>query len=51
MCEMLDSETGKALTKEKAMKYAEEKGIPFVEGKEIVKHYREFREIKAKLFL
>ncbi|MCS7144390.1 MAG: 3,4-dihydroxy-2-butanone-4-phosphate synthase [Archaeoglobaceae archaeon] len=51
ICEMLDSETGKALTKEKAMKYAEEKGVPFVEGKEIVKHYREFREVRAKLFV
>lgn len=51
ICEMLDSETGKALSKEKAMKFAEERGIPFVEGKEIVKHYREFREIKAKLFI
>ena len=51
ICEMLDSETGRALSKEKAMKYAEEKGFPFVEGKEIVKHYKEFREIKAKIFL
>jgi 3,4-dihydroxy 2-butanone 4-phosphate synthase len=51
ICEMLDSETGRALSKEKAMKYAEEKGFPFVEGKEIVKYYKEFREIKAKIFL
>uniref|UniRef100_A0A7J2TI88 3,4-dihydroxy-2-butanone 4-phosphate synthase n=1 Tax=Archaeoglobus fulgidus TaxID=2234 RepID=A0A7J2TI88_ARCFL len=51
ICEMLDSETGKALSKEKAMKYAEEKGLAFVEGKEIVRYYKEFREVKAKIFL
>jgi 3,4-dihydroxy 2-butanone 4-phosphate synthase len=51
ICEMLDSETGKALNKKRAMEYGEEKGIPFVEGKEIVKFYREFREVKAKLFI
>ncbi|MCX8172345.1 MAG: 3,4-dihydroxy-2-butanone-4-phosphate synthase, partial [Archaeoglobaceae archaeon] len=51
ICEMLDSETGEALKKDKAMKYAEEKGIPFIEGKEIVKCYREFREVKTKLFI
>jgi 3,4-dihydroxy 2-butanone 4-phosphate synthase len=51
ICEMLDAETGKALPKEKAIKYAEEKGIPFVEGKEIVEHYRDFKEVKVKLFI
>lgn len=51
ICEMLDSETGKALSKEKAVKFSEERGIPFVEGKEIVKFYRDFREIKAKIFI
>jgi 3,4-dihydroxy 2-butanone 4-phosphate synthase len=51
ICEMLDAETGKALTKEKAKIYAEENGIPFIEGKEIVEHYRDFREVKVKLFI
>ncbi|MEM0329814.1 MAG: 3,4-dihydroxy-2-butanone-4-phosphate synthase, partial [Archaeoglobaceae archaeon] len=51
ICEMLDSETGKALSKEKAMEFAEERNIPFVEGKDVVKHYKEFREIKAKIFI
>jgi 3,4-dihydroxy 2-butanone 4-phosphate synthase len=51
ICEMLDAETGRALPKEKAIDYAEEKGIPFVEGKEIVEQYRDFKEVKVKLFL
>ncbi|RLI88364.1 MAG: 3,4-dihydroxy-2-butanone-4-phosphate synthase, partial [Archaeoglobales archaeon] len=34
-----------------AMKYAEENGIPFVEGKAIVRAYAEFKEIKVKLFI
>ena len=51
ICEMLDATTGRALSKEKAMQYAEEKGIPFVEGKEIVEVYRDFKEVKVKLFV
>jgi 3,4-dihydroxy 2-butanone 4-phosphate synthase len=51
ICEMLDAETGRALPKEKAIEYAEEKGVPFVEGKEIVEQYRDFKEVKVKLFL
>jgi 3,4-dihydroxy 2-butanone 4-phosphate synthase len=51
ICEMLDAETGKALSKDRAFQYAEEKGIPFVEGKEIVEHYRDFKEVKVKLFI
>ncbi|MCS7119015.1 MAG: 3,4-dihydroxy-2-butanone-4-phosphate synthase [Archaeoglobaceae archaeon] len=51
ICEMLDSETGKALNKKKAMRFAEEREIPFVEGKEIVKYYKDFKEVKAKMFL
>ncbi len=35
MCEMLDGETGKALTKEDAMQYARKNGLAFVEGKEV----------------
>lgn len=50
ICEMLDSETGKALSKSKAKRYAEERGIPFVEGKEIVKAYKRFKEEEAMVF-
>ncbi|AEA47051.1 3,4-dihydroxy-2-butanone-4-phosphate synthase [Archaeoglobus veneficus] len=51
ICEMLDETTGRALKKDKAMAYAEENGIPFVEGKDIVAAYADFKEIKAKLFI
>ncbi|HDD36489.1 MAG: 3,4-dihydroxy-2-butanone-4-phosphate synthase [Archaeoglobaceae archaeon] len=51
ICEMLDAKTGKALTKDEAMKYAEKNGIPFIEGKEIVKAYKEFKEVKMNLFI
>jgi len=51
ICEMLDAETGRALTKEKAIEYAEEKGIPFIDGKTVVERYRRFREVEASLFV
>ncbi|RUM33232.1 MAG: 3,4-dihydroxy-2-butanone-4-phosphate synthase [Archaeoglobus sp.] len=51
ICEMLDEKTGKALSKKDAIKYSEEKGFPFVEGREVVSYYSEFKEIKAKLFI
>ena len=51
ICEMLDAETGRALTKEKAMEYAEEHGIPFIDGRTIVEHYRKFREVEVSLFV
>lgn len=51
ICEMLDETTGRALTKEKAVEYGEKNGMPFIEGKEIVESYKEFKEIKAKLFI
>lgn len=35
MCEMLDGETGRALTKDDAVRYAEKNGLAFVEGKEV----------------
>ncbi|HUL62701.1 MAG TPA: 3,4-dihydroxy-2-butanone-4-phosphate synthase [Methanocella sp.] len=35
MCEMLDGQTGKALSKEDARNYAENNGLAFVEGKEV----------------
>lgn len=44
ICEMLDEKTGRALSKEKAIKYAEENDIPFVDGKTIVEKYKEFKE-------
>lgn len=36
VCEMLDENTGKALSKEDAMQYAKSYNIPFVEGKKVV---------------
>jgi 3,4-dihydroxy 2-butanone 4-phosphate synthase len=51
ICEMLDDATGRALSKKKAIAYAEEKGVPFIDGKTIVKHYMEFKEIKANIFV
>ncbi len=39
ICEMLDGKTGKALSKEEAIKYADENNIPFIEGKEIERIY------------
>lgn len=35
VCEMLDDRTGKALTKENAIKYSKEKNMPFIEGKDL----------------
>ena len=40
ICEMLDEETGRALTKQKAMMYAKENEIPFVEGNKIIEVYK-----------
>lgn len=51
ICEMLDAETGRALSKEKAMKYAEKVGIPFIDGKTIVERYKKFKEIEVSLFV
>ncbi|MDD3977699.1 MAG: 3,4-dihydroxy-2-butanone-4-phosphate synthase [Methanomicrobium sp.] len=39
ICEMLDDNTGRALTKADAMKYAEKKGLVFVGGTEIVEYW------------
>ncbi len=33
------------------MEYAEEKGIPFIDGRTIVEHYRKFREVEVSLFV
>jgi 3,4-dihydroxy 2-butanone 4-phosphate synthase len=51
ICEMLDAETGRALSKDKALRYAEENGLPFVEGKDVVEAYKEFRECCANIFV
>ncbi|WAI00405.1 3,4-dihydroxy-2-butanone-4-phosphate synthase [Methanogenium organophilum] len=36
ICEMLDETTGKALTKEDARRYADEHGLVFIEGSEVM---------------
>jgi len=41
VCEMLDGETGLALSKEVAMKYAEDRGLAFVEGEDVLGLYGE----------
>ena len=38
ICEMMDSETYKALSVEKARKYSEQNGIPFVDAKELLEY-------------
>ncbi len=40
ICEMLDDESGRALTKTKAREYASERGVTFLEGAEIVQAYQ-----------
>jgi 3,4-dihydroxy 2-butanone 4-phosphate synthase len=35
MCEMLDGETGRSLSKEDAVKYADEHGLAFIEGRDV----------------
>ena len=39
ICEMLDDETGYALPKEDAIRYAREHGLPFVEGCEVLERW------------
>lgn len=39
ICEMLDSNTNRALSKDDAMKYAEAHGLEFLEGSEIIRAY------------
>lgn len=39
VCEMLDAETGKALSLEAASAYASERGLPYLNGVEIVRAY------------
>jgi 3,4-dihydroxy 2-butanone 4-phosphate synthase len=42
ICEMLDDDSGYALTKEDARKYARKNGLLFVEGKEVEKEWEHF---------
>jgi 3,4-dihydroxy 2-butanone 4-phosphate synthase len=39
ICEMLDDETGYALPKEDAIRYAREHSLPFVEGREVLERW------------
>jgi len=39
MCEMMDGETGKAMTKKDAIAYAKKHGLVFIEGKEVVEYF------------
>jgi 3,4-dihydroxy 2-butanone 4-phosphate synthase len=43
ICEMLDDETGYALPKEDAIRYARQHGLPFVEGSEILDRWKRER--------
>ncbi len=49
ICEMLDEETGRALSKDRALEFAKEKGVPFVTGEEVVKAYREYEPVRVKI--
>jgi len=44
LCEMLDSETGRALPKEKAKEYGKKRGIPFLEGGQIIEAWEKVKE-------
>ncbi|HEY9756883.1 MAG TPA: hypothetical protein V6C97_17080 [Oculatellaceae cyanobacterium] len=43
MCEMLDGETGRALTKEDAKAYAKKHGLVFVEGTEVEELFKKMQ--------
>jgi 3,4-dihydroxy 2-butanone 4-phosphate synthase len=38
ICEMMDAQTYSALSVEKAIKYAKQNAIPFVDGKELIEY-------------
>jgi 3,4-dihydroxy 2-butanone 4-phosphate synthase len=40
MCEMLDGETGRALSKKDAIAYGRRNGLVFLEGKEVLEYFR-----------
>ncbi|MEA3487685.1 MAG: 3,4-dihydroxy-2-butanone-4-phosphate synthase [Euryarchaeota archaeon] len=48
ICEMLDTETGAALTKADAIAFASERDTVFIEGKDIVEAYQSFRALSHK---
>ena len=43
ICEMLDGKTGKALSKSEASEYAKRNNISFIEGKDIIKVYTQYK--------
>jgi 3,4-dihydroxy 2-butanone 4-phosphate synthase len=43
ICEMLDDETGRALSKEDAKRYAEEHGFVFIEGRDVLEWWEQHR--------
>lgn len=45
VCEMLDGMTGRALSKEGAMRYAREENLVFVEGKEVIGLFEEMANV------
>ncbi len=44
ICEMLDDETGFALSKEGAMEYARKHGLVFVEGKQVLDRWESLKQ-------
>jgi 3,4-dihydroxy 2-butanone 4-phosphate synthase len=48
ICEMLDDETGNALSKEGAMAYAKEHDLVFIEGREVLEMWRKLHGQKIK---
>lgn len=43
-CEMMDDKSGGSMTTDDVAKYAEEKGLVFVSGKELINAYKEFKK-------
>jgi len=48
LCEMLDGATGRARSRDSALQYAKEKGLPFLEGGEVVRLYSEFKGARRR---
>ncbi len=48
ICEMLDTESGAALSKSDAITFASERDTVFIEGKEIVEAYQSIRSLRYK---
>ncbi|HML04586.1 MAG TPA: 3,4-dihydroxy-2-butanone-4-phosphate synthase, partial [Methanobacterium sp.] len=44
-CEMMDDKTGNSLPTSEVEKYAEKEGLLFLSGEEVIKAYREFKNI------